>query len=182
MRCATPNDALAQETRAQQLTTDRKRHPRLGLHGTSTPDRDYIHLMLHVTGRLLLVLSFLSLQLSLMSGGERCPVVNVFAESSRAMAGMDMAGMDMAAMDMAPQLGEGRADATAHGDEEHSCDDHDIGTSCDSMTVCVFAAETASRSTRNAARVATARAPIVAVRMPPVEGDAPDLPPPKPLS
>lgn len=164
------------------MTTDRKRHQSPAPDGTSKPDRDYIHLMFHVTGRLLLVLSFLSLQLSLMSGGERCPVVNVFAESSRAMNAMDMAGMDMAAMDMAPEPAEGRADATARGDEEHSCDDHDISTTCDSMTVCVFAAETAPPSTRNAARVATARAPVMAVRMPPLEGDAPDLPPPKPLS
>lgn len=138
--------------------------------------------MRHVGRRLLLVISFVSLQLSLMSGGERCPVVNAFAESSDVMAGMEMGEADQAGMDMASQPGEGRSDALSRGDEEHSCDEHVLRTSCDSMTACVFAAVTAPRSVRDAARVAAVRAPVVVVRMPPVEGEAPDLPPPKRLS
>lgn len=135
--------------------------------------------MLHVGRSLLLVLGFLSLQLSLLSGGERCPVASVFSQAGNAMAGMDMDGMDMAAMDMSVQPGDDKGDARASHHEEQSCDHAGASTSCDSMTVCVFAAVIAPGSIRHAQSLPMERAPRHAVRIPPTEGVAPDLPPPR---
>ncbi|MBX9857134.1 MAG: hypothetical protein K2Y26_16520 [Gemmatimonadaceae bacterium] len=137
------------------------------------------------TGRsFLLLLSFLSLQLSLISGGERCPVVSLFGQGTTSMAGMEMTGMDtagkdMAGMDMAGRQGDEQSDAPSSHHDEQSCDDESASTTCDSMTVCAFAAVTAPASVRTTQRLTAPREPTLALRTPPTEGDAPDLPPPR---
>ena len=141
-------------------------------------------IMLRVGRSLVLVLGFLSLQLSLLSGGEKCSVATVFAQSNTGMVGMDMAGMDMAGMgiagtEIASQHGGSQSDAPSLHDDEQSCEGVVTGTNCDSMTVCVFAAVTAPTSVRNLQRLPSARAPTLAVRTPPTTGDAPELPPPR---
>lgn len=135
--------------------------------------------MLRVGRSFLLILSFLSLQLTLISGGERCPVVSLFAQSGTAMAGMDMEGMDMAGMDMVSHSAGDRSDASSRHNDEQSCDDDSESTSCDSMTVCVFAAVIAPVGVRTPQRLPAVRAPTLAMRTPPTEGAAPDLPPPR---
>ena len=146
--------------------------------------------MLHIGRPLLLILSFLSLQLSLFSGGEGCRSAFAHVAGATTMAGMDMAGMDMAGMDMAgmdmagmdmagPQRVGDQSDASSSHHDEQSCDDEGESTNCDSMTVCVFAAETAPIGVRNAQRLPAVRAPTLAMRTPPTEGAAPDLPPPR---
>ncbi|GMV09897.1 MAG: hypothetical protein AMXMBFR55_16310 [Gemmatimonadota bacterium] len=140
-------------------------------------------IVLHTGRSLLLIFSFLSLQLSLFSGGEGCR--SAFAQvggATATMAGMDMAGMDMAGMDMAVPHGNDPSDASSSHHDEQSCDDDGTSTSCDSMTVCLFAAVIAVKSIRNPQGLPTVRAPMRAVRTPPTEGDAPDLPPPRLLS
>jgi len=130
--------------------------------------------MLRAGRSFLLLLSFLSLQLSLISGGERCPVVSLFGQGSTSMAGMDMAGMDMAG-----RQGDEQSDAPSSHHDEQSCDDESASTTCDSMTVCAFAAVTAPASVRTTQRLTAPREPTLALRTPPTEGDAPDLPPPR---
>lgn len=136
--------------------------------------RYYLRIMLRAGRSFLLLLSFLSLQLSLISGGERCPVVSLFGQGSTSMAGMDMAGMDMAG-----RQGDEQSDAPSSHHDEQSCDDESASTTCDSMTVCAFAAVTAPASVRTTQRLTAPREPTLALRTPPTEGDAPDLPPPR---
>lgn len=159
----------------------RKHHggPGLRLLGTLATVRYYLRIMLRAGRSFLLLLSFLSLQLSLISGGERCPVVSLFGQGSTSMAGMDMAGMDMAGMDMAGRQGDEQSDASSSHHDEQSCDDESASTTCDSMTVCAFAAVTAPASVRTTQRLTAPREPTLALRTPPTEGDAPDLPPPR---
>ena len=149
--------------------------------------------MLRSGRALLLVLAFLSLQLSLVSGGDRCPVVNLFAGSGIAagaarmsatdMGGMGMAGMGMAGMDMssADHGGGDSADPSA-GHDEQPCDTHGERTGCDSMTVCVFAAVIVARQPQNPPPVSAVPALAIAMRMPLTEARAPDHPPPKSMS
>lgn len=145
--------------------------------------------MLHFSRVLLLVLGFLSLQLSLVSGGDRCPVVNLFAAGSGTVAGaasmstMDMGGMAMAGMDMSSaDHGDDGSPDPLSGHDEPPCDTHDESTTCDSMTVCVFAAVIAARPPHNPPPVQTVEALALAMRMPLTEAAAPDLPPPRPMS
>lgn len=135
--------------------------------------------MFRTSRALLLLLSFLSLQLSLMSGGERCPMVATFGQSVPAMAGMDMAGMDMAGMAM-PAAHTTDQTGTVAGLDEHPCDEGDgSSTTCDSMTVCAFAAVVVPSDTIASLHRPSVHAPILAVRMPPSDADGPDLPPPR---
>ncbi len=126
--------------------------------------------MLSAGRSLLLALGFLSLQLTLISGGERCPIVSVFAHHGAAMAGMDMAR---------PQGGGVQSDAPSTPGVQQSCDDDGERPSCDSMTVCVFAAVIAPIGVHNPQRRPAVRAPTLAMRTPSTEGAAPDLPPPR---
>lgn len=151
--------------------------------------------MLRASKSFLLVLSFLSLQLSLFGGGADCAVTGAFPQSgasversgtdvaSMNMSGMnmDMAGvnMDMTGMDMAPPPATNPHHVAAAAHDEESCDTEGARTGCDSMTVCVFAAVTSPASIRNVRSTAPSRMPTLAVRTPPSEGDAPDLPPPR---
>ncbi len=144
--------------------------------------------MLHRSRVLLLVLGFLSLQLSLVSGGDRCPVVNLFAGSGTVagaapMSAMDMGSMAMAGMDMssADHTDQGSPDPSS-GHDEQPCDTHDESTSCDSMSVCVFAAVIAARPPQNPPPFPAVQALAVTMRMPLTEAAAPDHPPPKPMS
>lgn len=142
--------------------------------------RYYAAIVLHTGRTVLLILSFLSLQLSLFSGGEGCRSALTSIGGAATMAGMDMAGMDMAGMDMArPEGGSIQSDAPSSHHDEQSCDDGGESTSCDSMTVCVFAAVIAPASVRTTQRLPAPREPALALRTPPTEGDAPDLPPPR---
>ena len=127
----------------------------------------------------LFILSFLSLQLTLISGGEQCPVI-IGAQSGTAMQAVDMAVTAMPGMDMTrPQDGGNPSDHDASHDDEQSCDEDSEGASCDSMTVCVFAAVITPVGVDNPQRVPSVRAPTLAMRTPPTEGAAPDLPPPR---
>jgi hypothetical protein len=144
--------------------------------------------MLHACRAFLLVLGFLSLQLSLVSGGDRCPVVNLFAGSASltgtaSMSGMDMGGMAMAGMDMssADHAAEG-VPGPGTGHDEPPCDTHGERTGCDSMTVCTFAAVTTARPPQIRPPVPMVHALQLVVRMPVTEASAPDHPPPKPMS
>ncbi len=145
--------------------------------------------MLHPCRVLLLVLGFLSLQLSLVSGGDRWPVVNLFAgcgAGAAPMATMGVGGMDgmaMAGMGMSSrEHGDEGAPDPSSGRDEAPCDAHGERTGCDSMTVCVFAAVIAARSPQNPPHVPTVQALVLATRMPVTEARAPDHPPPKPMS
>lgn len=130
------------------------------------------------------MLSFLSLQLSLMSGGERCPMVVTFGQTGPVVAGMDMARMDLAGMrmdgmEMPASHASDRA-ATPSSDDEHPCDEDDGSTiTCDSMSVCVFAAVVFPGDASASPHLPSVRAPVLAVHTPPSEGDGPDLPPPR---
>lgn len=140
----------------------------------------------------LLLLSFFSLQLSLLGGGAGRSVIGIFAQLNGPadMARMDMAGMNMAGRMTAEQPRDGRA---PHGDasdlhhnvgaqhHEQSCDSEGTSprTTCNSMTVCVFAAVTSPSSVGTAGPLLPTRVPKLAVRAPATEGDAPDLPPPR---
>lgn len=144
--------------------------------------------MPHFCRVLLLCLGFLSLQLSLVSGGDRCPVVNLFAgsgtnASAASMSAMDIGGMAMAGMDMSSvDDGDSASPDPQSGHDEQPCDTHDERTTCDSMTVCTFAAVIAGRPTQHAPRMPAAAAPVLAMQMPASERSAPDHPPPKLMS
>lgn len=153
------------------------------------------------------MLCFLSLQLALFGGGADCDVAGLLRQmgvsvgrpgmdmasasmSVTSMAGMDMAemaGMDMAevdGMDMAEMDGSALPTTSTHHvavapHDEQSCETEGLSSVCDSMTVCVFAAVTSRGIMQSVLPAPPARMPTLAVRTPPTEGDAPDLPPPR---
>ncbi len=157
--------------------------------------------MFRVARASFLALTFLSLQLSLFGGGAKCSVAGLFGASRGTTpiplmrtAGMEMAGMVIADMDSAhldaangamaemdspaPRAdGETAGAPSPHNDQ--SCDAEHVNSGCNVMTVCVFAAVTSQRSSRSIQPPPPARVPTLAVRTPPTEGDAPDLPPPR---
>lgn len=141
--------------------------------------RYYHAIVLHTGRRLLLILSFLSLQLSLFSGGEGCRSALAHVAGAATIAGMDMSGVDMREMDMAALHGGDRSDAPSSHHGEPRCDDEGGRASCDSMAVCPFAAVIAPSNIRHLRSLPMVRAPILALRTPPSAGDAPDLPPPR---
>ncbi len=106
------------------------------------------------------------------------------------MDGMDMAEMDgmdmaeMAGMDMTEMAGSALPTTSTHlvavaPHDEQSCETEDVSSVCNSMTVCVFAAVTSRGIMPSVLPAPPARMPTLAVRTPPTEGDAPDLPPPR---
>ena len=124
----------------------------------------------------LLLLSFLSLQLSLFGGGSGCSVASTLAQVS--------GSAEMGEMVMATPVADQPDDASVQHDAQHheqSCDGEGArtGTACDSMTVCAFAAVTSPTSVQSVRPMPPMRAPTLAVRTPPTDGDAPDLPPPR---
>ena len=147
----------------------------------------------------LLMLCFLSLQLALFGGGADCDVAGLLRQmgvsvgrpgmdmasasmSMTSMASMDMAEMD--GMDMAEMDGSALPTTSTHHvavapHDEQSCETEGVSSVCDSMTVCVFAAVTSRGIMPSVLPAPPARMPTLAVRTPPTEGDAPDLPPPR---
>ena len=141
--------------------------------------------MLRASRAFILIFSFFSLQLTLMSGGERCPVVSPFGQSGTDMSGMHMADMHMADMDMADmdmagaQGARGASGTPLSVHDEQSCESDAERTNCDSMSACVFAAVIVPVSVGNPQCLPTVQAPTLAMRTPPSERGAPDPPPPR---
>lgn len=90
-----------------------------------------------------------------------------------------MAGMDMAGMDMAAPHGQDEPGTPSPHHDEQGCDKGGSSESCDSMMVCVFAAVTSPGGMRTLHDAPAERMPAIALRTPPTEGDAPELPPPR---
>lgn len=137
--------------------------------------------MLPRTRSALLLLGFLSLQLSLFGGGVDCAFAGVLSQlglgarsAPVAIAGMDMAGGAMSPM----HNGNDQGDSESDGDGQ-PCDDGHPTAGCDSMSVCVFAAVTAPSSAAGGAQAPPDGVPAVAVVTPPAERDAPEIPPPR---
>ena len=137
------------------------------------------------------MLCFLSLQLALFGGGADCDVAGLLRQMSVSVGrpGMDMASASMSVtsmdgMDMAEMDGSALPTTSTHHvavapHDEQSCETEGLSSVCDSMTVCVFAAVTSRGIMPSVLPAPPARMPTLAVRTPPTEGDAPDLPPPR---
>jgi len=137
---------------------------------------------------LTLVLSFASLQLTLLAGGPGCPMPvgdAAPAGAAGAMAGMDMAGMDMAgptASTSGPASGaaDGRPDGR-QPDAPHSapCDESATPQACPTMAPCLFAAVLPEAQPE--APVVRGPSTVVAalVLTPASVTSAPELPPPR---
>lgn len=127
---------------------------------------------------LTLVLSFASLQLTLLAGGPGCPAPRTDAGSSASAA---MPGMATGGMDMSAAAGAMAAPHDSESAAPHSapCDEPAAPEACPTMAPCLFAVLVPAAQPE----VPTTRAPtpVVAavVLTPPSTTSAPELPPPR---